>query len=601
MKKLKRVIALILVMCVITALCGCTNPFKKIQVDGPSTREATKLNAYLEYPAKVLEDNISVTPETNHKVAYLFLDNTFSTRGYLMAGTGKASKMATAIDQLLLVMDSYKNTHFFLLKTPDGKNIDNSAGNKAVKWKEVKRTDFKYKSASTYSVFPKCKNPFNKENIDTAEDYDFNDSLTIFITDMAEGQDINKNLASDINRAIMSGKGRSCLLYNLLIPYDGLNSVDLENCISNSKGKIEQKHENFVSEKKPLYMFVTGSTSEIISFRRDFNKYIEEKDFKLGSTYFCESFFSGRGLVSDTADFRTDIFEYDEETMNTKILSRRFKFSTTDINCQLNVVEAGDVFKKATATPDGALFYKANNLFGMSYKGTDPEKDYKRLSFIVDLPSPIEDSDATAEGCEIEYNISIDSVYFANDDTLKPTKEDRKDNSEIYMTFNKMDSESVDNLINRKSVRTVNVNTESLSKTVVKTIHKLKGDILGKIREEDKLNLMNDIEFKALENGSYLVTIDFTDNNNIASKYASLIFNFSITGNVATAKNTPEWVEKYNYTNGKNLNTSAQGLKYVYSYLNGEMSSPDLVEEYSNYLKTTVVSFPVVVDFRNAK
>lgn len=548
-------------------------------------------------PDVLFDESTTGTGTGEFDKARLFLDNTYGMYGYVLSGTNEKSGYCTMLSCLKDFMNKYATKSFYCMQDKKEEN--------ETKWVLKEEDRFNYKAKAFYKVYNPLKNPYLIESID------FTKGLNIYVTDFAEGAASNKEFAALVNKNIISGENRSALLYCFLVKYSGLSSVDNANVIKDETGEVSQEHKKVTIEKKPLYMIVSGSTVEIQAFYSGFGKALADEGFDLEDDYYCEKFMSGRGLNEGEAEFRTNDFEVSRETLEIDPLSKEYTYYNTDMNFDMELTVPNKVFADLHEDLPG-LFIEATNEQIASVSGED--QYLRRFSFILDLPKTEVDSE------DISYTFNIDSVYYASESTAdivatdagSETDEEATQEELGYVVENIVpmsDDEIFDLLAADNKLRKMNVDFERFDDcaTIEKSL--ISEDVFNDLSEKTKSKIDNKRLFniKAMEDGtSYFVSLSLKNGKELQEKYDMLIISVSVEGNVAVEEDIPDWVLKYDAATAKkngryNANTCAEDLKYIYDYLNGTMSNTELQQEYSDYMSTTVCSFPIVIDFRAAK
>lgn len=570
MRKTKTTLALVLVIvCIVTMFCSCGSG---------------GVEAILEAPKEIFEKYSLDDNDVKYDTARLFIDNTYSVYGYILSGTGMESGYCTVISRIMEFMNKFDTEEYYCLKDTDsGTNTE---------WVHCNKDDFKYRAKDFYEIYGKLSNPYE---LDALQEND--KGFNIYVTDLAEGTEVNKSLAEKINNNITSGDNRGTLLYCFLVRYSGVNYVDENNVVKDETGDFTQWGEKIELDRKPIYIIISGETEEINDFCDEFNKGINEIGLQSGTDYFYEKFIPGKGLEKGDPVFRTEEFYSSTYEKNGKDpLSKYYSFDNTELNYSVEEIYSYVLFDNLYEDLPG-LFLKVQE---SSNKNDSGENKYKgRFSFVVDLP------ETKING--VTYSVEIDDIYFANDSTIKQLEEEVTDeNGETtsVTTYNQNFS-----LMSTDDRFTLIDNANNLR---LMTSESKKIDADYSILRIDDANLAADKgenqqikpELKEGTGGSYLVTLSFTGGKALEEKYDVLIICYSIRGSVPVNKEIPDWIKKYDadyarYNGNSNKNTQAEGLKYIYEYLNGTMNSESLRQKYEECMAADVCKFPVVIDFRD--
>lgn len=567
--KLTLVLALAL-LCIVTMFCGCGN-------NG-------EIDAIMEAPKEIFERYSPDGNDTKYDTARLFIDNTYSVYGYILSGTGMESGYCNVVSRIMDFMNKFDKEEYYCLE--DTNNRTNT------EWVRCDKDDFKYRAKDFYKVYGKLSNPYELDDLQE-NDKGFN----IYVTDLAEGTDVNKSLAEKINNNITSGKNRGTLLYCFLVRYSGVNYVDENNVVKDETGDFTQWGEKIYLNRKPIYVIISGETEEINDFCDEFNKNINERGFKAGTDYFYEKFIPGKGLEKGEPVFRTEEFyssTYEKDGKDP--LSKYYSFDNTELNYSVEEMYSNVLFDNLYEDLPG-LFLKVQE---SPNKNDSGENKYKgRFSFIVDLPTTKIDG--------VTYSVEIDDIYFANDSTIEQLEEEVTDeNGETTsvttykQSFSLMDTDDYFTLIdNDNNLRLMTSESKKIDADY--TILRIND---AKLAADKGENQEIKLEPKKESGESYLITLSFTGGKSLEEKYNALIICYSVKGSVPVKKEIPEWIKKYDadsarYNGNSDKNTQAEGLKYIYEYLNGTMNSETLRQKYEECMAADVCKFPVVIDFRD--
>ena len=209
----------------------------------------------------------------NSVKANLYFDNTQSMYGYINA----ASNFAVACGDLIETVKGYANYSMNALVRKD---------NGFLGWGNVDISNFRSKDFYTFN-----KGSFNNaageygplgllfKNANSPVNFD---ELNVFITDLAEQQLNNKELAQRINEVLTENDNRSAALYYINSNFSGLASVPVPSSVVS--GQVRMTDENYTGTR-PFYCLIVGPTSEVVNICNVLNDSLKGSGLQSGRDF----------------------------------------------------------------------------------------------------------------------------------------------------------------------------------------------------------------------------------------------------------------------------------------------------------------------------
>lgn len=533
----------------------------------------------------------------NSVKANLYFDNTQSMYGYINA----ASNFAVACGDLIETVKGYANYSMNALVRKD---------NGFLGWGNVDISNFRSKDFYTFN-----KGSFNNaageygplgllfKNANSPVNFD---ELNVFITDLAEQQLNNKELAQRINEVLTENDNRSAALYYINSNFSGLASVPVPSSVVS--GQVRMTDENYTGTR-PFYCLIVGPTSEVVNICNVLNDSLKGSGLQSGRDFDYLTVLSKRGLQytpiskmdGDNAVLNVDAEPFDNVCAEGKRSDYDEYPSVTHENSNFNFnVEL-------CKSDDDSMYYDADHMLpGLYYKyTTDSGRGSLEKSTygIATMNFAIKLSDlANGEPANnTEYSIPKESLkvsglkleeyevtdeYGDSDGTEEafvwediPMK-DLLESSEPYM-----DMPTCQLLEN--------------GKTLDRVKNFASNDTLREIEEypKDALNLYT-VNNKS---GALVVRVSFKEMNKLAKMYSKLTISFKVMGKRPYEENTPGWIGNLNLadnvvpTAANGLYSKTVGLNDFYTYLVGRMSSKVERDKYEVKMSRVITDVVITV------
>lgn len=533
----------------------------------------------------------------NSVKANLYFDNTQSMYGYINA----ASNFAVACGDLIETVKGYANYSMNALVRKD---------NGFLGWGNVDISNFRSKDFYTFN-----KGSFNNaageygplgllfKNANSPVNFD---ELNVFITDLAEQQLNNKELAQRINEVLTENDNRSAALYYINSNFSGLASVPVPSSVVS--GQVRMTDENYTGTR-PFYCLIVGPTSEVVNICNVLNDSLKGSGLQSGRDFDYLTVLSKRGLQytpiskmdGDNAVLNVDAEPFDNVCAEGERSDYDEYPSVTHENSNFNFnVEL-------CKSDDDSMYYDADHMLpGLYYKyTTDSGRGSLEKSTygIATMNFAIKLSDlANGEPANnTEYSIPKESLkvsgfkleeyevtdeYGDSDGTEEafvwediPMK-DLLESSEPYM-----DMPTCQLLENGKTLDRVRDFASN--------------DTLREIEEypKDALNLYT-VNNKS---GALIVRVNFKEMKKLAKMYRKLTISFKVMGKRPYEENTPGWIGNLNLadnvvpTAANGLYSKTVGLNDFYTYLVGRMSSKVERDKYEVKMSRVITDVVITV------
>lgn len=533
----------------------------------------------------------------NSVKANLYFDNTQSMYGYINA----ASNFAVACGDLIETVKGYANYSMNALVRKD---------NGFLGWGNVDISNFRSKDFYTFN-----KGSFNNaageygplgllfKNANSPVNFD---ELNVFITDLAEQQLNNKELAQRINEVLTENDNRSAALYYINSNFSGLASVPVPSSVVS--GQVRMTDENYTGTR-PFYCLIVGPTSEVVNICNVLNDSLKGSGLQSGRDFDYLTVLSKRGLQytpiskmdGDNAVLNVDAEPFDNVCAEGKRSDYDEYPSVTHENSNFNFnVEL-------CKSDDDSMYYDADHMLpGLYYKyttdsgrGSLEKSTYgvATMNFAIKLSDLANGEPAN----NTEYSIPKESLkvsglkleeyevtdeYGDSDGTEEafvwediPMK-DLLESSEPYM-----DMPTCQLLEN--------------GKTLDRVKNFASNDTLREIEEypKDALNLYT-VNNKS---GALVVRVSFKEMNKLAKMYSKLTISFKVMGKRPYEENTPGWIGNLNLadnvvpTAANGLYSKTVGLNDFYTYLVGRMSSKVERDKYEVKMSRVITDVVITV------
>lgn len=562
--------------------CGC-----KGRVTEPVSEEVIALENTIkkaELPANSVKAN-------------LYFDNTQSMYGYINA----ASNFAVACGDLIETVKGYANYSMNALVRKD---------NGFLGWGNVDISNFRSKDFYTFN-----KGSFNNaageygplgllfKNANSPVNFD---ELNVFITDLAEQQLNNKELAQRINEVLTENDNRSAALYYINSNFSGLASVPVPSSVVS--GQVRMTDENYTGTR-PFYCLIVGPTSEVVNICNVLNDSLKGSGLQSGRDFDYLTVLSKRGLQytpiskmdGDNAVLNVDAEPFDNVCAEGKRSDYDEYPSVTHENSNFNFnVEL-------CKSDDDSMYYDADHMLpGLYYKyTTDSGRGSLEKSTygIATMNFAIKLSDlANGEPANnTEYSIPKESLKVSG---LKREKyevtDEYGDSDGTEEAFVWEDIPMKDLL--ESSEPYMDMPTCQLlenGKTLDRVRDFASNDTLREIEEypKDALNLYT-VNNKS---GALIVRVNFKEMNKLAKMYSKLTISFKVMGKRPYEENTPGWIGNLNLadnvvpTAANGLYSKTVGLNDFYTYLVGRMSSKVERDKYEVKMSRVITDVVITV------
>lgn len=533
----------------------------------------------------------------NSVKANLYFDNTQSMYGYINA----ASNFAVACGDLIETVKGYAN---YSMNALVRKN------NGFLGWGNVDISNFRSKDFYTFN-----KGSFNNaageygplgllfKNANSPVNFD---ELNVFITDLAEQQLNNKELAQRINEVLTENDNRSAALYYINSNFSGLASVPVPSSVVS--GQVRMTDENYTGTR-PFYCLIVGPTSEVVNICNVLNDSLKGSGLQSGRDFDYLTVLSKRGLQytpiskmdGDNAVLNVDAEPFDNVCAEGERSDYDEYPSVTHENSNFNFnVEL-------CKSDDDSMYYDADHMLpGLYYKyTTDSGRGSLEKSTygIATMNFAIKLSDlANGEPANnTEYSIPKESLKVSG---LKleeyEVTDEYGDSDGTEEAFVWEDIPMKDLL--ESSEPYMDMPTCQLfenGKTLDRVRDFASNDTLREIEEypKDALNLYT-VNNKS---GALIVRVNFKEMNKLAKMYSKLTISFKVMGKRPYEENTPGWIGNLNLadnvvpTAANGLYSKTVGLNDFYTYLVGRMSSKVERDKYEVKMSRVITDVVITV------
>ena len=533
----------------------------------------------------------------NSVKANLYFDNTQSMYGYINA----ASNFAVACGDLIETVKGYANYSMNALVRKD---------NGFLGWGNVDISNFRSKDFYTFN-----KGSFNNaageygplgllfKNANSPVNFD---ELNVFITDLAEQQLNNKELAQRINEVLTENDNRSAALYYINSNFSGLASVPVPSSVVS--GQVRMTDENYTGTR-PFYCLIVGPTSEVVNICNVLNDSLKGSGLQSGRDFDYLTVLSKRGLQytpiskmdGDNAVLNVDAEPFDNVCAEGKRSDYDEYPSVTHENSNFNFnVEL-------CKSDDDSMYYDADHMLpGLYYKyttdsgrGSLEKSTYgiATMNFAIKLSNLANGEPAN----NTEYSIPKESLKVSG------LKLEEYEVTDEYGDSDGTEEEFVWEDIPMKDLLEssepyMDMPTCQLlenGKTLDRVRDFASNDTLREIEEypKDALNLYT-VNNKS---GALIVRVNFKEMNKLAKMYSKLTISFKVMGKRPYEENTPGWIGNLNLadnvvpTAANGLYSKTVGLNDFYTYLVGRMSSKVERDKYEVKMSRVITDVVITV------
>lgn len=533
----------------------------------------------------------------NSVKANLYFDNTQSMYGYINA----ASNFAVACGDLIETVKGYANYSMNALVRKD---------NGFLGWGNVDISNFRSKDFYTFN-----KGSFNNaageygplgllfKNANSPVNFD---ELNVFITDLAEQQLNNKELAQRINEVLTENDNRSAALYYINSNFSGLASVPVPSSVVS--GQVRMTDENYTGTR-PFYCLIVGPTSEVVNICNVLNDSLKGSGLQSGRDFDYLTVLSKRGLQytpiskmdGDNAVLNVDAEPFDNMCAEGKRSDYDEYPSVTHENSNFNFnVEL-------CKSDDDSMYYDADHMLpGLYYKyTTDSGRGSLEKSTygIATMNFAIKLSDlANGEPANnTEYSIPKESLKVSG---LK--------REEYEVTDEYGDSDGTEEAFVWEDIPMKDLLESSEPYMDMPTCQLLEnGKTLDRVRDfasNDTLREIEEYPKDALnlytvnnKSGALIVRVSFKEMNKLAKMYSKLTISFKVMGKRPYEENTSGWIGNLNLadnvvpTAANGLYSKTVGLNDFYTYLVGRMSSKVERDKYEVKMSRVITDVVITV------
>ena len=533
----------------------------------------------------------------NSVKANLYFDNTQSMYGYINA----ASNFAVACGDLIETVKGYANYSMNALVRKD---------NGFLGWGNVDISNFRSKDFYTFN-----KGSFNNaageygplgllfKNANSPVNFD---ELNVFITDLAEQQLNNKELAQRINEVLTENDNRSAALYYINSNFSGLASVPVPSSVVS--GQVRMTDENYTGTR-PFYCLIVGPTSEVVNICNVLNDSLKGSGLQSGRDFDYLTVLSKRGLQytpiskmdGDNAVLNVDAEPFDNMCAEGKRSDYDEYPSVTHENSNFNFnVEL-------CKSDDDSMYYDADHMLpGLYYKyttdsgrGSLEKSTYgvATMNFAIKLSDLANGEPAN----NTEYSIPKESLKVSG---LKL--------EEYEVTDEYGDSDGTEEAFVWEDIPMKDLLESSEPYMDMPTCQLLEnGKTLDRVRDfasNDTLREIEEYPKDALnlytvnnKSGALIVRVNFKEMNKLAKMYSKLTISFKVMGKRPYEENTPGWIGNLNLadnvvpTAANGLYSKTVGLNDFYTYLVGRMSSKVERDKYEVKMSRVITDVVITV------
>jgi hypothetical protein len=498
----------------------------------------------------------------------LYFDNSTSMSGFVQSST--QSNFVLATDGLYDIIKGYTmKSGFYKLGVPQGKKYS--------EWLEIsdsklfqsgyKTQDFYNSSGEFQGGMGPLQLLFNKNSI-----VNF-DNINIFITDLAEQNLQNTELARSINNIVQSRENYSVSIFVINSYFSGTASVPIPGTID-PNGNLQ-----FVNIKgsgqRPYYCIIVGPTSGVKDLTNSFKDLLADKNIKENTGYFSTIILAYNGMQKTPFD----------EIIKTNSL--KFEKGITPVNSN----ETINLFPNKTED----IFSNVNEeypcfTFSFDTKYQSENKKTACLNLII----PIKDLTNGSMPSNVEYKIDTGKITFYSTSKVK-----KKVN--LSSTTNNNSNNNSSKLIQTKESNTYE--WDSLTKfqfdklMTTKLTFLKKGDIISKVSSSNDALLKSKTTYTVKnDNGVLNVRLDLSNMDSITSSYISIYI--PIEASRKSDEIIPNWVRDLNLnTSTPTLEKTANLLEF-YKVLTGSFGSQAEKDAYQAKEKITIADIAINIKMK---
>lgn len=547
-----------------------------------------------------LEEKLAAeNKEPGSTKANLYYDNTMSMYGYLNAG--EQSNYVVLCDDVIDIVKGYNSFSLNAL-VPDA--------NKILHWSEVgsaafnafrKKDFYTFSGTSHFGSFDRANGEFGPLQILFSEASAVNfDELNIFVTDLAEQELNNKDLAEAINDIVLEKDGYSVALYCIESNFKGFASVPVPSVVDD--GEVEMfSYDNYDGER-PFYLLVVGPTIEVVSLSNEIDSKLEEADMEEGDDYYYLSVLSKRGLqysslstaeaeAFDNLYALDDSSEYDE-------YADIVTWENSNLNFNMELSSYDLMFPDSDHALPG-LYYNYNTERGSLDNSTTGLG-------VVRFAIPLSQLANGEEAANTTYTVDKDSIKLYGLTTVEEEVTDEYGDV-VETTENQVWEEIDAHKLLETSAPYMDVPTVEVLQKGAKiervTDYATNQDLKDMEYPKDKLTLYT-VEN---ESGELIVTVKFNELAALSETYSTISLDFDIVASrTVTDESMPDWVKAMNIPDTRVPNFEAPeetlefyektfGLSDFYNYLVGRMSSASERKNYEAQMTRVVTDAVITV------
>lgn len=580
LRSIAAVLSVLFVFCALTA-CGSSGPEDGIVVHG-SVNELKEIIA-------------TNTGTEGTTTANLYFDNTQSMYGYICADTKETSEFTIVNQSIVNVLKGYNNYTLNALKADAAKLL---------RWNEMDVADFnKFTSKDFYTYVGN----FDRANGETgplqslfgSSNTPVNfDELNIFITDLAEQNLKNTDLASTINDIVLERADHSVAIYCIEAKFAGEASVPVPGVTE--EGEAEMVTQTIL-DQRPFYCLIVGPTKEVVSLCETLDETLSDSGLKEGKNFFSTVILSKRGLqyspvtAADYLVFDEIKVDPDSKYDDYSMYQNGLGFNNTNLNFNVVATTYDQVFADVTEKLPG-LCYQYSTEYGSLDKSTFGNAS---INFMVPLSSLADGSAASMDEITYTLNTAKDSIKVYGYTLIEETTTDEYGEEEeieyyhweeipYFEMFEKSDA--------FMELPTMECLEDGAYLERVKD-YANNEDLKDEEYPSDKLNFYTVDN----ENGMLLFNLRFKDISTLSDKYEMITIVMNVSASRAVDEDVPEWIntfnlEAYGASENPEKYTKTANLKEFYNFLIGKMSSKAEREEFEAHMTKTVTDIVVNID-----
>lgn len=579
MSNIKKRMAIILGLIVLlSTLTGCPPKPK----EPPIHESVTALDAKL-----ALLDEQEGTVKAN-----LYFDNTQSMHGYICDGSSEKSIFAIVCEDIIDVMKGYNEYTLNALKADETKTLRWS-GMSAGEFSSFRAKDFyTYVGSFEKNTDGPLSTLFKNEN----SPVNF-DELNVFITDLAEQNLNNKDLAIIINDIVLNKEDHSVALFCIDSMFTGTAYAPESGLVTDSA--VDMRSVDYEGER-PFYCLVVGPTMEVVSMCEGIEGNIVNSGLVKGEDYNAVTVLSKRGIqYSSIENAEYEVFnDYCSDPEITEDSDydqypETFHFGNTNLNFNMQSAKYDEIFDNVEKNYPG-LCYKYSTEFGSLEKSTFGNGSLNFVIPAADLAdgSPASDVTYSINAGSVKVYGSFEKVYDVTDEFGDVVDEEVKIEWEEIPAFELFDSsESYMTLPELKYLE----NGETVYR--ISDFETNEGlDIEEYPKKELPLYVVDN------PSGAIWVNIRFKDISALEEKYSAITVTFNIDGSRSISDKVPGWISDYTLVDKAVVSddefiSKTTGLQEFYLFLIGKMSSAQERQKFEAYMTKNVSDIVVNVGF----